>query len=147
MDNEKIETDGNLLSAETIKSITITGTDKKDYVIERKLPVKAANIFGQYIAQYGFETPKEADKIIEQSNAAVEYTIATLLVQNEKKYPDLTRAKILGEDGEDGLFSEYEIGLLFNLYMSRWVEIATRRMKSETKDKKKIEEAAGEKDA
>lgn len=145
MSDIKEDFEGNLLNAEMPDAIVIEGTDGNEYRIEKKLPVKAANIFNQYMSVWGLKDPEGVEEIIKKSDAAIEYTIATMLAANKNKYPNLTKDNIIGDDEKPGIFTEYEIGVIFNIYFARWLEIANRKLRSETKppagDKKKETEA------
>lgn len=137
-EEEKEELNANLLNADTIDAIIIIGTNGKEYRIEKKLPVKAGNIFNTLMMLYGIsDMPEDADEIIKRNEKMMEMTIATIIAGNQKKYPELNKEAIIGTEEKEGIFTEFEIGEIYNLYLSRWLEISNRKMRSKTKDKKK----------
>lgn len=136
----KDDFEGNLLNADGVGAIIIEGSNGKEYRIEKKLPVKAGNIFNSYMSLYGLKAePETAAEITKAANMALEYTIATLLAQNEKKYPELT------EDNITEIFDEDDFGPIHYMYLSYWLEKANRKMRSkaENKNKKKVVQDEG----
>ena len=134
--------DSNLMNAEALDAIIIEGRDGKEYRITKALPVKAGNIFNQLIAKFGFKEPSEVDDIIEVNNKMMEMLAAVIIAANHNKYPHLTRDLILGwedENGDyqEGIFDEFELGTIYSMYLSRWIEMQKRRMKSKSISKKK----------
>jgi hypothetical protein len=136
----KDDFEANILNADGVDSITIEGTNGKEYRIVKQLPVKAGNIFNSYMSLYGLKAePETAAEISKAANMAFEYTVATIAAQNEKTYPDLTIENIVGTEESPGIFTEDEIGYIHYMYLEYWLKKANRKMRSKTKDNKKKE--------
>lgn len=131
-------------------SVTIEAKDGKEYIITKKLPTQAGNIFHGMMMKYGIkESINDADAIIEESEGMLEMLTATIISANKIKYPELTRKYILGYYDEEknyieGQFDETDLSFIYSMYLGRWLEMTNRKLQTNLLKKKEVAEAKGQ---